>query len=85
MKTFSGRRVYKQYRYRCSITSLDLPAEQIWKIYRQRADAENRIKELKYDFGPPLRPKIREPLYKRVFFQTKFLFLSNLNSHENIF
>jgi IS4 transposase len=31
---------------------LDLPAEQIWKIYRQRADAENRIKELKYDFGP---------------------------------
>jgi hypothetical protein len=29
-----------------------LPAEQIWKIYRQRADAENRIKELKYDFGP---------------------------------
>jgi IS4 transposase len=30
---------------------LDLPAEHIWKIYRQRADAENRIKELKYNFG----------------------------------
>ncbi|MGE5300239.1 MAG: transposase [Acidobacteriota bacterium] len=23
----------------------------VWKIYRMRADAENRIKELKYDFG----------------------------------
>ena len=30
---------------------MDLPSEQIWAIYRQRADAENRIKELKYDFG----------------------------------
>lgn len=26
------------------------PAE-IWRIYRGRADTENRIKELKYDFG----------------------------------
>ncbi|MBK7243886.1 MAG: transposase [Saprospiraceae bacterium] len=23
----------------------------MWTLYRQRADAENRIKELKYDFG----------------------------------
>jgi hypothetical protein len=30
---------------------LDLPAEQIWTLYRHRAQAENRIKELKYDFG----------------------------------
>jgi len=51
-----------------------LPAEQIWKIYRQRADAENRIKELKYDFGPPLRPKIREPLYISVFLKKNFYF-----------
>ncbi|MBV6479579.1 MAG: hypothetical protein HGGPFJEG_02365 [Ignavibacteria bacterium] len=33
------------------ITNLDLPCEQIWNIYKQRADTENRIKELKYDFG----------------------------------
>lgn len=51
LKLFQEEGIYKQYRYSCFITSLDLPAEQIWKIYRQRADAENRIKELKYDFG----------------------------------
>jgi hypothetical protein len=28
-----------------------LPSQQIWTLYKQRADAENRIKELKYDFG----------------------------------
>jgi Transposase DDE domain group 1 len=28
-----------------------LPAQQIWLSYKDRADAENRIKELKYDFG----------------------------------
>lgn len=30
---------------------MNLPAEQVWNLYKQRADAENRIKELKYDFG----------------------------------
>jgi hypothetical protein len=30
---------------------LDLSADQIWLLYRNRADAENRIKELKYDFA----------------------------------
>lgn len=43
--------IYRKYRYSCFITNLNLPAEQIWTLYRQRADAENRIKELKYDFG----------------------------------
>lgn len=40
-----------KYRYSLLVTSLDLPAAQIWQLYRGRADAENRIKELKYDFG----------------------------------
>ena len=40
-----------KYRYSLYITNLDLPAEQIWLSYKDRADAENRIKELKYDFG----------------------------------
>ena len=39
------------YRYSLYVTNLDLPAEQIWLSYKDRADAENRIKELKYDFG----------------------------------
>lgn len=51
LKLFQDEGIYKQYRYSCFITSLDLPCEQIWTLYRQRADAENRIKELKYDFG----------------------------------
>ena len=39
------------YRYSLYVTDLNLPAEQIWLSYKDRADAENRIKELKYDFG----------------------------------
>jgi hypothetical protein len=33
------------------VTDLDLPLQQIWNIDKDRGDAENRIKELKYDFG----------------------------------
>jgi hypothetical protein len=39
------------YRYSCYITNMDLPATIVWRNYRGRANAENRIKELKYDFG----------------------------------
>ncbi len=41
----------ERYRYSVFVTNLDLPAQMVWKLYRDRADAENRIKELKYDFG----------------------------------
>ena len=40
-----------QYRYASLVTDLDLPAEALWRLYRGRAECENRIKELKYDFG----------------------------------
>ena len=33
------------------VTNIDLPVDQIYNIYNTRTDAENRIKELKYDFG----------------------------------
>ena len=39
------------YRFSCYVTNLDLPLDQIWNIYNTRADCENRIKELKQDFG----------------------------------
>ena len=39
------------YRFSCYLTNLDLPLDQIWNIYNTRADFENRIKELKQDFG----------------------------------
>jgi len=43
--------VCPRYRYSAFVTNLDLPAAQVWNLYRDRGDAENRIKELKYDFG----------------------------------
>ena len=39
------------YRYSCFITNLEIPPAEVWRSYRGRANAENRIKELKYDFG----------------------------------
>ena len=40
-----------RYRYSAYYTNLELPASAVWCLYRNRGDAENRIKELKYDFG----------------------------------
>jgi len=51
LKLFKDEEVYQNYRYSAYVTNLDLPAQIIWKTYRDRGDAENRIKELKYDFG----------------------------------
>ncbi|WP_051305041.1 IS1380 family transposase [Chitinilyticum litopenaei] len=39
------------WRYGAFATSLDLPMAEVWRTYRGRADCENRIKELKADFG----------------------------------
>lgn len=33
------------------VTDSTLPTQEVWRSYRGRADCENRIKELKYDFG----------------------------------
>lgn len=40
-----------QTRYHAFVTNQELPAIQIWEQYKGRGDAENRIKELKEDFG----------------------------------
>ena len=42
---------YGKYRYGAMVTNLNLPALEIWRLYRGRANCENRIKELKYDFA----------------------------------
>lgn len=39
------------YRFSCYVTNLDLPLDMVWNMYNARADCENRIKELKQDFG----------------------------------
>ncbi|MDP1552632.1 MAG: IS1380 family transposase [Methanobacteriaceae archaeon] len=51
LRLFEFEDLYENYRYSSFVTNLDLPCQEIWKLYRSRADAENRIKELKYDFG----------------------------------
>lgn len=43
-------KVYKT-RYHAFVTNQQLPAIEIWEQYKRRGDAENRIKELKEDFG----------------------------------
>ena len=51
LKLFEEEGIYNCYRYSCFITDLTLPPLQVWHLYKQRANCENRIKELKYDFG----------------------------------
>jgi hypothetical protein len=51
LRLFSDEGIYQKYRYSCYITNLTLSAADVWRLYRQRATSENRIKELKYDFG----------------------------------
>ena len=39
------------WRYGAFVTTLELSMVEVWRTYRGRADCENRIKELKADFG----------------------------------
>ena len=41
----------ENYRYSCIASNITLPAYQVWCLYKDRANAENKIKEIKYDFG----------------------------------
>ncbi len=51
LRLFEDEAVHRDYRYSCFITNMDLSPKMVYDLYRNRADAENRIKELKYDFG----------------------------------
>jgi hypothetical protein len=51
LSLFADDPVIGKWRFSALVTDLDLPAEAIWRLYRGRADCENRIKELKYDFA----------------------------------
>lgn len=48
---FLEEEIHKNYRYSAYVTDMKLAPAEIWRLYRGRGDAENRIKELKYDFG----------------------------------
>lgn len=45
LQLFPDEGPYTIYRYSLFFTNLELPAEQIWNLYKARSDAENRLKE----------------------------------------
>jgi hypothetical protein len=51
LSLFLEEESYRNYRYSAYFTNLDFAPAEVWRLYRSRGDAENRIKEIKYDFG----------------------------------
>ena len=51
LSLFADSENVREYRYAALVTDLPLADAEVWRSYRGRADCENRIKELKYDFG----------------------------------
>ncbi len=48
---FQDELIHRQYNISVYFTTSALSAVQVHSLYNQRADCENRIKELKYDYG----------------------------------
>jgi len=48
---FEGESLHKDYRISVYFTSTDLSGSKVHSLYNHRAECENRIKELKYDYG----------------------------------
>jgi hypothetical protein len=51
LNLFADDPVVGKWRYSALVSDLNLSAVTVWRLYRGRADCENRIKELKYDFA----------------------------------
>ena len=51
LSLFPEDEFHRNYRYSAYITNQNYSATDVWRNYRGRADCENRIKELKQDFG----------------------------------
>jgi hypothetical protein len=51
LSLFPEDEIHRNYRYSAYLTNQEYAAEDVWRNYRSRGDAENRIKELKQDFG----------------------------------
>jgi Transposase DDE domain group 1 len=51
LSLFPEDEIHRNYRYSAYFTNQEISATDVWRSYRARGDAENRIKELKYDFG----------------------------------
>jgi hypothetical protein len=51
LSLFPDEENFRNYRYSAYFTNLEFAASEVWRMYCGRGDAENRIKEIKYDFG----------------------------------
>ncbi len=51
LSLFPEDELHRNYRYSAYVTNQTYSATDVWRNYRGRADCENRIKELKQDFG----------------------------------
>ncbi|MEY2829595.1 MAG: hypothetical protein RIQ33_1453 [Bacteroidota bacterium] len=51
LSLFPEDEIHRNYRYSAYVTNVEFSATEVWRMYRGRGDAENRIKELKQDFG----------------------------------
>jgi Transposase DDE domain. len=51
LSLFPEDEIHSNYRYSAYFTNTEYGAVDVWRNYRARGDAENRIKELKQDFG----------------------------------
>jgi IS4 transposase len=51
LSLFSEEEIYKNYHYSAYVNNMVFAPAEIWRLYKSRVNAENRIKELKYDFG----------------------------------
>ena len=51
LSLFADDPQWGEYRFAALVTDLTVPAVEIWRLYRGRADGANRIKELQYDFA----------------------------------
>lgn len=51
LSLFPEDEIHRNYRYSAYVTNQEQSATDVWRTYRNRGDAENRIKELKADFG----------------------------------
>lgn len=51
MELFENENNFGKYRYNCYVTNLRLPTKIVYDSFHGRADSENIIKELKYDFS----------------------------------
>lgn len=51
LSLFPEDEIHRNYRYSAYFTNQECSMVDVWRTYRMRGDAENRIKELKQDFG----------------------------------